>query len=419
MVELQIGGVLLPFVALPWDDPALDGGTVADVLADPQRFLGETLADPLEGIAYGRTKAIVMQRADGALWIHSFAHGRTVYDLRYDAGAVAAAIRAAPKDAMVETFLRLLPLAALEPDEETQLRDLVCELARVKVRPLDQRIKRGKDERARQQAAAERSRRAAERTDPRPRRPAPSIEDERLPVLTDLDAILVAVADPEPPMRDVEGRPTEVKVRRPLGLHALSEAGSNDGEPGDKRLPPPELPLPTPYDDFSLAHLIERHVEYAEMTDEAERIVALPPLFVVTHYRLFRASRLPVVCGIVTAPLMLPCGDLLAGVGLMRELGLVFRIAPELLAALPQRDRIMPRQVAAALRWLLDEWLVDVTADYAGKLVLVAFALSVIERVLLPERPAFFVTAGRRGGKTTALSMIVAAVTGMRPPAAA
>ena len=59
-----------------------------------------------------------------------------------------AAIRAAPKDAMVETFLRLLPVASLEPDEETRLRDLVCQLAGVKVRPLDKRIKATKQQRA-------------------------------------------------------------------------------------------------------------------------------------------------------------------------------------------------------------------------------------------------------------------------------
>ena len=360
MVEAQIGGVLLPFVALAWDDPALADCTVADVLADPPRFVGETLADPLEGIAYGRTKAMVMQRPDGSLWIHSFAHGRTIYDLRYDTASLDRAIRAAPKEEMVDTFLQLLSVASLAPDEEIRLRDLVCDLAGVKVRPLDLRIKRGKEERARKSAAAARQKQAAERTDPRPRRPAPSVEDERLPVLTDLDAILCQVPDAEPPMRDVEGRPIEIQVRRPLGLHALTEAGSNDDEPDDKRLPPPELPLLTVHDDVSLAHLIERHVEYALTTDETERVVALPPLF-VNHYRDYRASRLPVVAGIVTAPLMLHAGELLAGVGLRRDLGLVFRIDPALLAALPRRAEIEPRHVAAALRFLLDEWLVDVT----------------------------------------------------------
>jgi hypothetical protein len=49
-----------------------------------------------------------------------------------------------------------------------------------------------------------------------------------------------------------------------------------------------------------------------------------------------------------------------------------------------------------------------------------ARALSIIERVLLPARPLFFVTAGMRGGgKTTALMMAALAVTGIKAAAAA
>jgi hypothetical protein len=39
---------------LPFDDEELAGVTVADVLADPARFEGATLADPLEGVSYGQ-----------------------------------------------------------------------------------------------------------------------------------------------------------------------------------------------------------------------------------------------------------------------------------------------------------------------------------------------------------------------------
>ena len=75
---------------------------------------------------------------------------------------------------------------------------------------------------------------------------------------------------------------------------------------------------------------------------------------------------------------------------------------------------------AGALRFLLDDWLVDVATDFAGKCVLIALALTMLERVLLPERPAFFITAGQRGGgKTTAATMIVLGVTEKRPAAAA
>ena len=53
-VERQCAGVLLPAVVLPFDGEDMRGRTVADVLADPDRFVGATLADPLEGIEYGR-----------------------------------------------------------------------------------------------------------------------------------------------------------------------------------------------------------------------------------------------------------------------------------------------------------------------------------------------------------------------------
>ena len=72
------------------------------------------------------------------------------------------------------------------------------------------------------------------------------------------------------------------------------------------------------------------------------------------------------------------------------------------------------------MEFLCDEWLVDVATDYAGKCTIIAAALTLIERSLLPDRPCFFVTAGRRGGgKTTTLIMLIMAVTGLRPAAAA
>jgi hypothetical protein len=88
-VAKQCNGVLLPTIELPFDDPEFAGKTVADVLADPERFEGETLADPLEGIEYGAGKAMVMLNASGAPWINSFAHGGIKYELKSDDGAKA------------------------------------------------------------------------------------------------------------------------------------------------------------------------------------------------------------------------------------------------------------------------------------------------------------------------------------------
>ena len=85
IAERWTEGVLLPNVMLQWDDDDIADCSVADVLADPERFVGRTLADLLEGVRYGTAKAMVMRRPDGSLWTHSFAHGRAIYDLKFDA----------------------------------------------------------------------------------------------------------------------------------------------------------------------------------------------------------------------------------------------------------------------------------------------------------------------------------------------
>ena len=92
VIGRQCEGILLSDVVLPFDDEEFVGCSVADVLRDPRRFVGATLADPIEGPDYGRCVAKVMRRQDGTVSIHSFAHGRTVYDLKYDAAAVRQAI---------------------------------------------------------------------------------------------------------------------------------------------------------------------------------------------------------------------------------------------------------------------------------------------------------------------------------------
>jgi hypothetical protein len=67
--------------SLVFDEPNLGTCTVADVLADPDKYVGETLADPLEGVAYGRGKAKVYRQPDGVMMINSFAHGGIKYRL--------------------------------------------------------------------------------------------------------------------------------------------------------------------------------------------------------------------------------------------------------------------------------------------------------------------------------------------------
>ena len=72
------------------------------MLANPDKFLDKTLADPFEGPAYGKGKARIYRRENASLLINSFAHGGIQYELK-----------AAPKpddEAEIDRLARLAPL---------------------------------------------------------------------------------------------------------------------------------------------------------------------------------------------------------------------------------------------------------------------------------------------------------------------
>ena len=416
VIARQCKGILLPDLVLPFDGQELTGNTVADVLADPARFEGATLADPLEGVEYGRCCAKIMRRADGTPWIHSFAHGRTIYELRFDARAIATAIAKTPDDQVVGLYIKLMLAAEVSQDEAEALRNTVAERSGTGKRILANLVKGARSEQARQRAHEERTRRAAERLDPRPQIAAPAPDAPWLPEMSVLNDVLGTSTAPEPPMRDIDGVIAQVRVRRVPNMHALTASATNDGEAPETRLPPPEQPLLTRLAEPQLAELIERHIDYI---DEGGRSVHLAAPF-VKHFHTRTDDALPTVAAIATLPIVLPDGTLLAKRGLDRERGIVFRVPDELVKLMPKPEDCTPATVAEAMRFLADDWLADVSTDFAGKCILIAAALTVIQRALMPERPTFFVTAGRRGGgKTTTLIMLMVAVTGVRPSAAA
>ncbi len=70
---------------------------------------------------------------------------------------------------------------------------------------------------------------------------------------------------PEPPMRDIDGVVTQVRVRRIPNMHALTSEGVNEGESEEARRPASEQPLLTRLDETRLAELIEQHdVDYID-----------------------------------------------------------------------------------------------------------------------------------------------------------
>jgi hypothetical protein len=182
-------------------------------------------------------------------------------------------------------------------------------------------------------------------------------------------------------------------------------------------LPPPEQWVIHAMNEMEVAEMIERHIDYV---DGEGRSVHCPMQF-VRHFMKRDDGVLPTIAAISTLPIVLADGGMLAmEEGLDRERGIVFKIPKQLLAMLPPRANCTAGTVGEAMRFLTDEWLCDVACDYIGKCTLVAMALTLIERSLLDQRPAFFVTAGRRGsGKTTALTMVIEGVIGIAPAAAA
>src|SRR5262249_35033691 len=140
-IERQCDSVLLPDVVLPFDDPELERTTVAEVLASPADYEGETLADPIEGPEYGPSKATIMRRADGSVWIHSFAHGGATYEWRQDYTAVKGALEKMAKEEVVDAFIRLVLAADLSAAELEQLKQIAAARSAVGVRALAATLK--------------------------------------------------------------------------------------------------------------------------------------------------------------------------------------------------------------------------------------------------------------------------------------
>jgi hypothetical protein len=184
-------------------------------------------------------------------------------------------------------------------------------------------------------------------------------------------------------------------------------------------LAPPEQWVLSRMNEMEVAEMIEEHIDYYTVDEDGtRRSVHLPTPF-VRHFMRRHDGALPTVVAIATAPIVLADGVLLAPDGLDSDRGIIFVVPEELRAAIPQCKDYTPAAVKAAMEFLC-EWLVDVATDYVGKATIIAAALTLIERSLLPDRPCFFVTAGRRGGgKTTTLTMLIMAVTGLWPAAAA
>ena len=361
-----------------------------------------------------------MRRADGTPWINSFAHGRTVYELRYGVAAVEKIIEKTADNELVRVFVRLVIGSDLEAEDRQRLRDVVSGRTGINKRTIDQAIAEARKEQAGRQTQEERDRRAANRHDQRPRIEVPAQDAPWIPQMQVINDVLSMSAWPVPPFRDIDGDATRMKMRRVPGMHLMTSDTANppDGAAADETsyLPAPEQPCLAKMTEMELAETIEAHIDYV---DEGGRSVHLPTQF-VRHYMRRDDGVLPLLVAIAQSPIILADGGVLAMEdGVDRNRGIIFAIPKELMRCLPERES-SHSDGGRRLRFLCDDWLVDVSCDYASKCIIIAAALTIIERSLLPERPVFFVTAARRSsGKTTLFHMLMTALLGTRAACAA
>jgi hypothetical protein len=418
-VAARHDGILMPAMILVMDDDALGNVTVADVLKNPEAFIGETLADPLEGPAYGRCKAMILRdRETDGVFIKSFAHGGACYRLCYDRCLLEAVLHEADRANAIDIFIAKDVQSHIGPDDEAALIRLVAKLSRLGRSPVRQRLKQERDRRNREKRAKMEAKRPSST---RPVYLAPASDAELTPTMQLLDDVLGRTVAAKTPMRGLSGRLVEIRRLTPLGLHTLTSKGADAERQGsDDIIPAPPEPLIHELTNSEVALLIEEHVEFYKIDKFGViRTVRLGSAF-VSAYKALHCSKLPIVVAVSTAPFVSPVtGGPVAGVGLDRNARIFYEIEPALLQCLPDPAAITDQDAIDAYNFMTNEWLIDVTTDAAGKAVVIAAALTMIQRIVLDQRPAFFIVAGQRGGgKTTVASMTTTAALG-RPPAAA
>jgi hypothetical protein len=380
-------GVLMPEVKLVFADTDIGTVTVGDVLADPDKFVDEPLADPHEGVDYkgGAQCAKVLRRYDGLIFIRSHAHGETFYELKYNAEAIRRIMAQTAKDEAVDKLIALSLIADLDPVETANLIKETAEKAGVGLRPLQNKYKEAHEQHDKERHEAMQEAALAARTDPRPQYKAPHKDTPWLGEMQAYDAILGAVMDEMPPSRHIEDELNCARCTVVPGTHAFA-ANSKD----DKAAPQWNI---CKLSNADAANLLEKHIDFIAVTRERRYSVQCPPAF-VAHYRQWHDSTLP--------------------------RGIAFVIDDKLRECLPTACITDKTKVAKALGFLLDEWLVDVKCSFTDKCTALALCLTMIERSLLVERPVGFITApSAESGKTTLAKMMVAAVTGLDAVASA
>ena len=312
-------GVLLPAVELTFADPAIGVVTVGAVLADPDKYVDEPLADPWEGPSYGLQTAKVLRRPNGSIFVNSFAHGGQTFELKFDAEAIKKILDETAASNVVETMINHVLTGSLDEVETDALVRQAAKVAKVGLRPVQQKLKQARAQHDKQQKAAVRAMARMNRTDPRPQRDAPASNAPWIPEMEAYDAILKAATSDIPPSRHIEDELNCARCTVVPGTHAFSSDASDDAAAPQWNI--------HKLDNCDAANLLEKHIDFIDAKDGYS--VQCPPAF-VNHYRQWHDSTLPKLVAISPLPLVLGNGEIINPRGLDRLRGIAFIIDDKL-----------------------------------------------------------------------------------------
>ncbi|ARJ65141.1 hypothetical protein WV31_05440 [Magnetospirillum sp. ME-1] len=384
IIDNRLVGDLTGADVLEFDDSEIGVVTVAEVLADPDRFDGETLADPVEGVVYGRCKAKVFA-ASSRVAINSFAHGGVYYRLWHDAASAGATLDGAGTDA-ASALEAMAGTLKLSPVEREALIKRAARQSGVGVRAMTATLK------AAEEAAS--SADVADLDDQAHAAGKPVIRVRAGGALAAVKAADEALAAQTPP----------IAFERGGALVRMAKSGIDS----DHRI------VAMSDADLSL-RLAEAATWVQPSREDGERTIDPPPDIVRKLASNVGHWSVPPLVGITDVPVLrLETGEIHGSTGYDPVSGLFYSgSAPPLeVPAQPSRG-----DAVAAMERVLAPFSEFVFADAeVGRSVLAAYVLTGAIRQVIDLAPGLIVSAHKRGsGKTLAVRAANALLYGRAP----
>lgn len=410
---------LYPSVVLTFDNPALDEATVGEVLANPDKYVGETLADPIEPNGEGdhllTNKALLFRGENGDLLIATCIHGGAIYRLRHDYDSIGDRLGGFDKKnkddkrRVVKTLIEMLLMGGADSpvpeDEET----LLIQEAKAKsgvglpqIREMLDKARAARRKAWQDQCDAEAATVGA--TD--------DVPDGGVSV-GKRSVIIYEPGNRAPLIAEIE---SEVKATNPdvyqrAGCIVVPEfvMVSNDGT----TLPPILRIL----DSFSMGAVIESAVQLVIETEEGIKPISCPELITKTMLNAPKKSY-RVINAIVNTPLVFPDGTAIDQAGYDHKSGILFDPLGVKFPPIPREPTIDDAMRALATLWkpfsLYRFEDSSICKPEVSKAVVISALLSAILRPTLPTTPGHgFSAPTYAAGKSKMAEAISVAATGV------